>query len=383
MAVGRDAASITSTRRPHIGGSPYSDPDVAIRAAVATAAASARVRTPSLANTRPTWCSTVRGDRYKRAAISGTDERRLGRARHRVQLGARLSGGVDRAERELALDELREQGRAAGHVADELCEGPPQHCAAEGVITTRRVHERQRTAGDDVALVGREQGGRFVDTPLVHPDLRQAGCGVDAMDDADRGVRAERFDDDLFGLGPAAGGEEHTAVGDVAVRPQDLRPATARFEDETMGEPNELCRPRNVTGAVARRQQRAEGGAGDVPIVDLGQGGEGLVEPAEPGPDVTLADERQAAVRERSNLQPGVPVLHGDTTGALGARQQIVDVGTITRDHRELEVSPLDTWPDLLEEPPRPLQPAPSGRRVAEDAPMQLAQSDRNPRRVA
>ena len=97
-----------------------------------------------------------------------------------------------------------------------------------------------------------------------------------------------------------------------------------------------------------------------------GDRGQCLVEAGESFAHPSLRDEGEPAVGQRPHLEIGLAVLEGDLEGSVGALQQVIDVGTGARQHRELEPAPLDARPDAVEEPASPPEPSLPGSLVPE-----------------
>ena len=141
-----------------------------------------------------------------------------------------------------------------------------------------------------------------------------------------------------------------------------------RVEHELVDDPGPLLRPTHVAGAVTRSQHGAEALAGDRRVVDLAgcDRRQRLVEPTESFPRASLGHQRESAVGERPDLEPDVAELARDGQGAVGAALQVVDVRTVARHERELEVAGLDTGTDLVDQSLRALQPSRGNRPVVE-----------------
>ena len=197
-----------SRRRPlpHIGGSPY-DPHSSVgRTAgerAARAAASARVRTPSLARIRPTWCSAVLGEMYSRAAISAfvppwrmrssTSRSRTLSVGHGTVLPVGRAGAHRRAE-------LAQEGRRPVNRRDRA--EPLEHCnRGTGFVDrpcrvpggAQRVGEREASGGGEVRTVSEPLTGTL--------EMRRRG-GVVAGGRGDPAARQLRLSRECVDLGP-------------------------------------------------------------------------------------------------------------------------------------------------------------------------------------
>ena len=175
-----------------------------------------------------------------------------------------------------------------------------------------------------------DQQSRFLDSSLVDTQLGQPRQGVDAMGPRSRGVRTERLQHDLLGLRPAPDAEQHRSVGDSTMRVEDPGPAAQALERQLVDEPVPLLGSAQVAAAIAGRQHGAERVPRDRWIAQMTprDRSQGLVEPSEPFAHPSLRNEGEPAVGQRPHLEISVAVLEGDLEGAVGARQQLIDVGT-------------------------------------------------------
>ena len=193
--------------------------------------------------------------------------RKLRLSRERVDLGLRCQicqpvGGIgcrsEVSERDLGLDQSREQRSAADGVALHLLETAARGGGGEPGLARDQADTGDGLAREHVVPVWSDERLRILDAALLDADAREVHRRLHTVAEAPRGRRCERLGHDLFGLGPASGGCEERAVRDEAVRGEHLRPAAVGLEHRLADHAHPLFDPIHIAGAVAARQHRAE-----------------------------------------------------------------------------------------------------------------------------
>ena len=271
-------------------------------------------------------------------------------------------------------------GAAPQGVADELAEPAPQRPppaarvrrgrgAAAPAARTRRCGPRS----------GSSSAAASSSRPCSMRSSARCGRVAARCPKLARRRRAEHVDHGRLGLRPPPGAAQHRAVRQRGSACAARGPAAEAVEHASPDEARPLLGAAHVADAIARREHRAEAhtrrrsGRRTSPAAIAASAASSRSKPSRTRPCVTSARPPSASASASRSRSPNSTAM-ASARSALAS--QVVDVGAVARHERQLEVAPLHARPDLLEQPPGPLQPAVAGGRVAEHPVVEVSQFD-------
>lgn len=270
-------------------------------------------------------------------------------------------------EPELDLDQEGEDG---GEPHAVLAQSPGDRAQEGGSLLVLPLDETE--PGEDrghlgVRLLPAEQLGRLRVASLLEAQRGEAGGRVGEVVCGGRHA-PRRLQQPRLGAVPAAAKSVDGPVDDPAVGVGDGELAQPRI---LLDPPAPVVGSHGIAGALAGGQHGADGLGPLLGVADLSGGHRHhhLVEEREALVDLSLADERQAPVAERPQLQLVVAELPGESEGELGALGQLPRVVVLTARPGDGEVAALDARLEAVEEAERPLLPAPRRGDLTEGLP--------------